>query len=126
MGTLCRKYKNDFIKVNNACQSAKAKANASLQCECWGKAAKDVAEIKKLNCETKANTQFVTKHKNDCIEASKKCKKMEDEAVDLIHKCMHDHSNEFINQTAEGLHAAAEKAGRVAFQQRLAQLDISV
>merc|ERR1712106_22446 len=124
--TLCRKFKNDFIKVSKECQSAKDQGNATLQCECWGKAAQDVTEIKKLKCETKANQKFVTKHKNDCIKAFGNCKKMEDEAVDLIHKCMHDHSNKFINQTAEGLHAAAEKAGRVAFQQRLAQLDISV
>merc|ERR1711892_977670 len=122
--TLCRKFKNDFIKVSKECQSAKDQGNATLQCECWGKAARDVTEIKKLKCETKDNQKFVTKHKNDCIKAFGNCKKMEDEAVDLIHKCMHDHSNKFINQTAEGLHAAAEKAGRGAFQERLAQLDI--
>merc|ERR1711892_793950 len=123
--TLCRKFKNDFIKVSKECQSVKDQGNATLQCECWGKAAQDVTGIKKLKCETKDNQKFVTKHKNDCIKAFGNCKKMEDEAVDLIHKCMHDHSNKFINQTAEGLHAAAEKAGRGAFQERLAQLDIS-
>merc|ERR1712128_101538 len=123
--TLCRQYKTDFIKVSKECQSSKDQANATLQCDCWGRAAKDVTEIKKLKCETKDKQKFVTKHKNDCIKAFGKCKKMEDDAIDLIHKCMHDHSNDFINQTAEGLHAAAEKAGRAAFQQRLAALDIS-
>merc|ERR1711892_822737 len=115
--TLCRQYKTDFIKVSKECQSSKDQANATLQCDCWGRAAKDVTEIKKLKCETKDKQKFVTKHKNDCIKAFGKCKKMEDDAIDLIHKCMHDHSNDFINQTAEGLHAAAEKAGRAAFQQ---------
>jgi len=123
--TLCRTYKTDFIKVSKECQSSKDQANATLQCDCWARAAKDVTEIKKLKCETKDKQKFVTKHKNDCIKAFGKCKKMEDDAIDLIHKCMHDHSNDFINQTAEGLHAAAEKAGRAAFQQRLAALDIS-
>merc|ERR1712123_183306 len=123
--TLCRTYKTDFIKVSKECQSSKDQANATLQCDCWARAAKDVTEIKKLKCETKDKQKFVTKHKNDCIKAFGNCKKMEDDAIDLIHKCMHDHSNDFINQTAEGLHAAAEKAGRAAFQQRLAALDIS-
>merc|ERR1712142_1174945 len=87
--TLCRAYKADFIKVSKECQSAKDQANATLQCDCWARAAKDVTEIKKLKCETKEK-----------------------------HKFMHDHSNEFIGQTAEGLHAAAEAAGRAEFQRR--------
>ena len=99
--------------------------NATLQCDCWARAAKDVLIIKKLKCETKDKQKIVTKHKNDCIKAFGVCKKMEDEAIELIHTCMHDHSNELINQTAASLHAAAEKGGRAAFQQRLAELDIA-
>merc|ERR1712142_109242 len=123
--TLCRAYKADFIKVSKECQSAKDQANATLQCDCWARAAKDVTEIKKLKCETKEKQKFITKHKNKCIKAFGSCKRMEDDAIELIHKCMHDHSNEFIGQTAEGLHAAAEAAGRAEFQRRLAELGIS-
>ena len=123
--TLCRKYKTDFINVSKECQSAKDMKNATLQCDCWARAAKDVLLIKKLKCETKDKQKIVTKHKNDCIKAFGVCKKMEDEAIELIHTCMHDHSNELINQTAASLHAAAEKGGRAAFQQRLAELDIA-
>merc|ERR1712179_317092 len=46
--TLCRAYKKDFINVSKECQSAKDQANATLQCDCWARAAKDVIEIKKL------------------------------------------------------------------------------
>merc|ERR1712179_334080 len=114
--TLCRAYKKDFINVSKECQSAKDQANATLQCDCWARAAKDVIEIKKLKCETKEKQKFITKHKNDCNKAFGKCKRMEDDAIELIHKCMHDHSNEFIGQTAESLHAAAEASGRAEFQ----------
>jgi len=124
--TLCRAYKKDFINVSKECQSAKDQANATLQCDCWARAAKDVIEIKKLKCETKEKQKFITKHKNDCIKAFGSCKRMEDDAIELIHKCMHDHSNEFIGQTAESLHAAAETAGRAEFQRRLVELGISV
>merc|ERR1712002_1030902 len=123
--TLCRAYKKDFINVSKECQSAKDQANATLQCDCWARAAKDVIEIKKLKCETKEKQKFITKHKNKCIKAFGSCRRMEDDAIELIHKCMHDHSNEFIGQTAEGLHAAAEAAGRAEFQRRLAELGIS-
>jgi len=122
--TECRKYKKDFIKVSKECFSTKDQANATLQCECWAKAAKDVQIIKKLKCETKSKQKLVTTHKNNCIKAFSKCKKMEDEAIELIHVCMHDHSNEFINQTAQGLHEAAEKSGRAMLQQRLAELGL--
>jgi len=122
--TLCRTYKADFIKVSKECVSNKDQANATLQCECWHKAAKDVAIIKKLKCATKAQQKIVTQHKNDCIKAFGKCKKMEDDAIELIHTCMHDHSNNFINQTAQGLHDAAEKAGRAMLKERLALLDM--
>jgi len=124
--TLCRAYKQDFINVSKECQSAKDQANATLQCDCWARAAKDVIEIKKLKCETKEKQKFITKHKNNCIKAFGKCKGMEDDAIELIHKCMHDHSNEFIGQTAESLHAAAETAGRAEFQRRMVELGINV
>merc|ERR1712179_741322 len=124
--TLCRTYKADFINASKECQSAKDQANATLQCDCWARAAKDVIEIKKLKCETKEKQKFITKHKNDCIKAFGKCKRMEDDAIELIHKCMHDHSNEFIGQTAESLHAAAEASGRAEFRRRLVELGISV
>merc|ERR1711874_248970 len=123
--TRCRTYKADFIKVSKECQSTKDQANATLQCDCWARAAKDVLEIKKLKCETKSKQMFVTKHKNDCIKAFGECKRMEDDAISLIHKCMHDHSNQFIGQTREGLQAAAEAAGRAAFLHRLAEFGIS-
>ena len=122
--TLCRKYREDFIKVSKECQSTKDQANATLQCDCWARAAKDVTEIKKLKCETKSKQKFVTKHKNDCIKAFGECKRMEDDAINLIHKCMHDHSNQFIGQTREGLQAAAVSAGRAAFLHRLAEFGI--
>merc|ERR1712142_1035074 len=118
----CRLLKSDFINVSKECVSAKDQANATLQCECWAKAAKDVADIKKLKCETKKKQKLVTEHKNQCIKAFGKCKKMEDEAIELIHICMHDHSNEFINQTAAGLNQAAEEAGREELKRRLIKL----
>jgi len=122
--TECQKYKNDFINVSKECISKKDQTNATLQCDCWSRAAKDVAIIKKLKCETKKNQKIVTAHKNACIKVFGTCKKLEDAAVELIHTCMHDHSNEFINQTAESLNEAAEKAGRKEFQKRLAFLGI--
>ena len=121
--TLCKKYKQDFINVSKECISNKDQINATLQCECWHKAAKDVAIIKKLKCQTKAQQLIVTQHKNDCKEAFRKCKLLEDAAIELIHTCMHDHANHLINQTAQGLHDAAEASGRKEFEKRLAQLD---
>jgi len=53
---------------------------------------------------------------------SEDAKKTEDAAIELIHTCMHDHSNELINQTAQGLHDAAKEAGRE-LQERLALID---
>jgi len=124
--TLCRTYKADFINVSKECQSTKDQANATLQCDCWARAAKDVLEIKKLKCETSSKQKFVTQHKNICIKAFGACKRMEDDAIDLIHKCVHDHANKFIGQTQEWLQAAAVAAGSVAFRRRLAELGISV
>merc|ERR1712142_135917 len=118
----CRLLKSDFINVSKECVSAKDQANATLQCECWAKAAKDMGDIKKLKCETKKKQKLVTEHKNQCIKAFGKCKKMEDEAIELIHICMHDHSNDFINQTAAGLNQAAEEAGREELKRRLIKL----
>merc|ERR1712059_244421 len=86
------------------CISTKDQANATLQCECWRKAAVDVEKIKKAKCETKKNQKLVTKHKNDCIKAFAVCNKMEDAAVNLIHTCMHDHSNDLINSSAKDMH----------------------
>jgi len=118
----CRFLKSDFINVSKECVSKKDQANATLQCECWARAAKDVADIKKLKCETKSKQKLVTEHKNQCIKAFGKCKKMEDEAIELIHICMHDHSNDFINQTAAGLNQAAEEAGREELKRRLLKI----
>merc|ERR1719452_187576 len=123
--TQCNKFKKDFIKVSKECVSAKDQANVTLQCDCWSRAAKDVAIIKKLKCETKSKQKIVTKHKNDCIKAFGKCKKAEDSAIELIHTCMHDHSNELINQTAQSLQEGAEKASRAALRAKLAQIDAS-
>ena len=49
--TLCNKFKKEFISVSKECVSNKDQSNVTLQCECWHKAAKDVAIIKKLKCE---------------------------------------------------------------------------
>ena len=65
-----------------------------------------------MKCETKEAQKAVTKHKNNCIKAFGVCKKLEDAAIELIHICMHDHSNELINMTAAGLHENAEKEAR--------------
>lgn len=54
----------------------------------------------------------MTKHKNNCIKAFGVCKKLEDAAIELIHTCMHDHSNELIGMSAESLHANAEKEAK--------------
>jgi len=95
----CETYKNDFKVVSAECISTKDQTNGTLQCECWAKAAKDVKEIKALKCDTKSEAKIVTAQKRKCIEAFGKCKKLEDSAVGLIHKCMHDHSNVFINMS---------------------------
>jgi len=108
----CEALKADFKKISRECVSAKDQANATLQCECWGRAYADVVKIKKLKCETKEAQKAVTKHKNNCIKAFGVCKKLEDAAIELIHICMHDHSNELINMTAAGLHENAEKEAR--------------
>merc|ERR1712142_1236333 len=122
--TLCTKYKADFINVSKECMSSRDQEDAKLQCDCWARAAKDVEKIKKLECETKDKQNFVTKHKNSCIKAFGRCKKMEDDAIELIHRCMHDHSNKFINQTARGLNAEAKRASKERFLHRLAELGI--
>eukprot|EP00092_Neocalanus_flemingeri_P007628 GFUD01008232.1.p1 GENE.GFUD01008232.1~~GFUD01008232.1.p1 ORF type:complete len:404 (-),score=96.54 GFUD01008232.1:108-1319(-) len=111
--TLCRKLKADFQNVTAECfDNTQKKKNATVQCECWGRAAVDVARIKKEKCNTKSQQVFVTNHKKDCVAAFIVCKKLEDAAVELVHTCMHDHSNHLINQTAQGLHDAAEAAGK--------------
>ena len=120
--TLCSKYKTDFMNVSKECVSMKSMNDADLQCACWARAAKDVEKIKKLNCETKSKQAFVTKHKNDCIKAFGKCKKMEDDAIELIHRCMHDHANKFINQTGRALNEETKRASKGEYLHRLADL----
>merc|ERR1712228_194415 len=56
----CRFLKSDFINVSKDCVSKKDQANATLQCECWASAAKDVADIKNLKCESKSKQKLVT------------------------------------------------------------------
>ena len=43
----CEALKADFKKISRECVSAKDQANATLQCECWGRAYADVVKIKK-------------------------------------------------------------------------------
>ena len=43
----CEALKADFKKISLECVSAKDQANATLQCECWGRAYADVLKIKK-------------------------------------------------------------------------------
>ena len=112
---ICEALKNDFKNVSKECVSAKDQANATLQCECWQRARNDVEKIKENNCETKAAQKAVTNHKNGCIKAFGVCKKLEDAAVELIHTCMHDHSNQLIGMSSASLAASAEKQVRKRF-----------
>merc|ERR1719320_1992916 len=57
-------------------------------------------------CQTTEKKQ-VTAEKRKCVKVFGKCKKMEDQSVELIHVCMAEHSMKLINQTAESLHLAA-------------------
>ena len=112
----CKALKKDFKNVTAQCISKKDHDNATLQCECWHKAAVDVKEIKKQKCDTKDKTKEITKHKNNCIKVFGVCKKLEDKAVELVHTCMHDHSNHLINQTsAEELNAHHSKEAEKVF-----------
>lgn len=101
---VCEALKTDFKAVSKECISQKDQSNGTLQCECWAKAAADVKAIKENSCETNSQKKIVTQHKNACVKEFGVCKRFEDDAVELIYKCMNDHSNKFINLTKGGLH----------------------
>jgi len=101
----CNQTKWQFIMDSRRCHKLQqAGTNATEICECWGKAAADVEEIKARKCETKKKQKAITAQKNFCKKVFKQCKDMEDHSIHLTWHCMHDHSMHLINQTAKNIH----------------------
>jgi len=101
----CNQTKWQFIMDSRRCHKLQqAGTNATEICECWGKAAADVEEIKAKKCETKKKQKAITAQKNFCKKVFKQCKDMEDHSIHLTWHCMHDHSMHLINQTAKNIH----------------------
>ena len=83
--------------------------DATIHCACWAEGKEKMNAIKAERCSINKEKKLVTQEKNKCIKVFMKCKKMEDESIQLIHTCMGDHSMKLINQTAESLHSGAMK-----------------
>jgi len=105
----CNKTMEEFRVTVENCINKKDDKNSIAQCGCWSTAKSDMDDIKTLKCATKEKQKEITNNKKKCIKVFGNCKKMEDSSVELIHKCMNDHSMYLINQTAESLHSSAMK-----------------
>jgi len=103
----CNSSMEEYRTFTKSCQTNAMKNNATGQCECWAQAKTKMDAIKKQKCSINNEKKQVTAEKRKCVKAFGKCKKMEDQSVELIHVCMNDHSMKFINMTAESLHASA-------------------
>jgi len=103
----CNSSMEEYRTFTKSCQTNAMKNNATGQCACWAEAKTKMDAIKKQKCSINNEKKQVTAEKRKCVKAFGKCKKMEDQSVELIHVCMNDHSMKFINMTAESLHASA-------------------
>jgi len=105
----CNSSMEEYRTFTKTCQTTEMKNDATKQCECWAEAKTKMNAIKALNCSINNEKKQVTAEKRKCVKTFGKCKKMEDQSVELIHVCMADHSMRLINQTAESLHVGAMK-----------------
>jgi len=105
----CNSSMEEYRTFTKTCQTTEMKKDATKQCECWAEAKTKMNAIKALNCSINNEKKQVTAEKRKCVKTFGKCKKMEDQSVELIHVCMADHSMRLINQTAESLHVGAMK-----------------
>jgi len=103
----CNSSMEEYRTFTKSCQTTAMKEDATKQCECWAEAKKKMNAIKAQKCSINNEKKQVTAEKRKCVKAFGKCKKMEDQSVELIHVCMAEHSMKLINQTAESLHLAA-------------------
>ena len=92
---------NDAIDNSKKCQ--KLIDSTTDQCNCWANQSVLVQKIKKFSCLAKATQKLVTKHKENCKDVFKVCKKEEDASVEAVYSCMNDHSMGFINQSLDSL-----------------------
>merc|ERR1719318_228710 len=105
----CNSSLEEFRTFTKTCMTNAMKTDATGQCNCWAEAKTKMDAIKDLKCSINNEKKKVTEEKRKCIDTFIKCKKMEDESINLIHTCMDDHSMHIINQTAESLHSGAMK-----------------
>merc|ERR1712025_266528 len=103
----CNSSMEEYRTFTKTCQTTEMKEDATKQCACWAEAKTKMNAIKAQKCSINNEKKQVTAEKRKCVKAFGKCKKMEDQSVELIHVCMNDHSMKFINMTAESLHASA-------------------
>jgi len=103
----CNTSMEEYRTFTKTCQTTEMKEDATKQCACWAEAKTKMNAIKAQKCSINNEKKQVTSEKRKCVKAFGKCKKMEDQSVELIHVCMAEHSMKLINQTAESLHLAA-------------------
>jgi len=103
----CNSSMEEYRTFTKTCQTTEMKNDATKQCACWAEAKTKMNAIKAQKCSINNEKKQVTAEKRKCVKTFGKCKKMEDQSVELIHVCMADHSMRLINQTAESLHLAA-------------------
>jgi len=105
----CNSSLEEYRKFTKTCLTDAMKKNATGQCNCWAEAKAKMDAIKVLKCSINKEKKKVTEEKKNCVSTFIKCKKMEDESINLIYTCMSDHSMHIINQTAASLHSGAMK-----------------
>merc|ERR1712013_121416 len=103
----CNSSMEEYRTFTKTCQTTEMKEDATKQCACWAEAKTKMNAIKAQKCSINNEKKQVTSEKRKCVKAFGKCKKMEDQSVELIDVCMAEHSMRLINQTAESLHLAA-------------------
>merc|ERR1719308_39342 len=103
----CNASMEEYRTFTKTCQTTEMKEDATKQCACWAEAKTKMNAIKAQKCSINNQKKQVTAEKKKCVKTFGKCKKMEDQSVELIHVCMAEHSMKLINQTAESLHLAA-------------------
>jgi len=103
----CNTSMEEYRTFTKTCQTTEMKEDATKQCACWAEAKTKMNAIKAQKCSINNEKKQVTAEKRKCVKVFGKCKKMEDQSVELIDVCMAEHSMKLINQTAESLHLAA-------------------
>ena len=105
----CNSSMEEYRTFTKTCMTEAMKNDATGQCDCWAEAKTKMDAIRVLKCSINKEKKKVTADKKMCVETFIKCKKMEDESINLIYTCMNDHSMHIINQTAASLNSGAMK-----------------